>query len=66
MNDMNDGAAQDSNPQPIAYQANALPTELLGLAAALEVLGSITGGVPKIFHTPSSAKSKLDVVWMRC
>ena len=29
MNDMNDGPAQDSNPQHIAYQANALPTELL-------------------------------------
>ena len=32
MNDMNDGPLQDSNPQPLAYQANALPTELLGLA----------------------------------
>ena len=33
MNDMNDdGPARDSNPQPLAYQANALPTELLGLA----------------------------------
>ena len=30
MNDMNDGSAQDLNPQPLAYQANALPTELLG------------------------------------
>ena len=36
MNDMNDhGPAQDSNPQPIAYQANALLTELLGLARDL-------------------------------
>ena len=32
MNDMNDGPARDSNPQPLAYQANALPTEQLGLA----------------------------------
>ena len=33
MNDMNDdGPAWDLNPQPLAYQANALPTELLGLA----------------------------------
>ena len=32
MNDMNDGPAQDSNPQPLANQANTLPTELLGLA----------------------------------
>ena len=31
MNDMNDnGPARDSNPQPLADQANALPTELLG------------------------------------
>ena len=36
MNDMNDdGPAQDSNPQPLAYQGNALPTELLGLAGLL-------------------------------
>ena len=32
MNDMNDGPARDLYPQPLAYQANALPTELLGLA----------------------------------
>ena len=33
MNDMNDdGPARDSNPQPLTYQADALPTELLGLA----------------------------------
>ena len=32
MNDMNDGPARDSNPLPLPYQANALPTELLGLA----------------------------------
>ena len=32
MNDMNDRPARDSNPQPLAYHANALPTELLGLA----------------------------------
>ena len=33
MNDMNDdGPAWDSHPQPLAYQANALQTELLGLA----------------------------------
>ena len=33
MNDMNDdGPARDSNPQSLAYQANALPTELLGQA----------------------------------
>ena len=25
MNEMNDGPAQDSNPQPLAYQATALP-----------------------------------------
>ena len=29
-NDMNDGLARDLNPQPLAYHANALPTELLG------------------------------------
>ena len=29
---MNDGPAWDSNPQPLANQANALPTDLLGLA----------------------------------
>ena len=32
MNDMNDGPARNLNPQPLAYQANALPTVLLGLA----------------------------------
>ena len=33
MNDMNDdGPAQDLNRQPLAYQVNALLTELLGLA----------------------------------
>ena len=25
MNEMNDGPARDSNPQPLAYQATALP-----------------------------------------
>ena len=36
MNDMNDdGPAQESNPQPLAYQANALSTELLGLAETI-------------------------------
>ena len=25
MNEMNDGPARDSNPQPLAYQASALP-----------------------------------------
>ena len=34
MNEMNDGPARDLNPQPSVYQANALPTELLGLADA--------------------------------
>ena len=37
MNDMNnDGPALDSNPQPLAYQANALPTELLGLTQGMK------------------------------
>ena len=38
MNDMNDGPAQDSNPPPLAYKVNALPTELQGLADSLESL----------------------------
>ena len=29
MNDMNDGSGWDSNPEPLSYQANTLPTELL-------------------------------------
>ena len=35
INDMNDGPTLNLNPQPLAYQANALPTELLGLARPL-------------------------------
>ena len=36
MKDMNDGPARDSNPLPLAYQANALPTELLELASYMK------------------------------
>ena len=41
MNDMNDGPARDSNPQPLACKASTLPTELLGLADQLRHIVSL-------------------------
>ena len=38
MNDMDDGPAWDLNLQPLDYEANALPTELTGLANSLALM----------------------------